>query len=81
MHLLYNQDVVAWIKTLVIVVSCILGRSRYKLFKLPVTFLSCFFLHWVPGTGSFLDAPFYSEGVFGVDIISNKDHQGLRKQR
>ena len=39
-----QPGVVAWIKTLVIVVSCILGRSRYQLFKLPGTFLSCFFI-------------------------------------
>ena len=65
MHLLYSQGVVAWIKTLVIVGSCILGRSRYQLFKLPVIFLNCFFfLHWVPGTGSFLDAPFLQRRCF-----------------
>ena len=52
-----QPGVVAWIKTLVIVISCILGRSRYQIFNLPVTFLSCF-LHRVPGTGSFLYAPF-----------------------
>ena len=58
-----QPGVVAWVKTLVIVVSCILGRSRYQLFKLLGTFLSCF-LHKIPGTGSFLDAPFFIAKVF-----------------
>ena len=50
--------------------NCILGRFRYQLFKLPVTFhfqLSCFlfvFLHWVPGTCSFLSAPFLQRRCF-----------------
>ena len=62
-------------QTLVTTVRLILGHSRYQLFKLPVifTFMRSFsttelFLHWVTGTCSFLDVPFYSEDVFWVDI-------------
>ena len=43
-------------KTLVVVVTLILDRSRYQLFQLPVSLSST----------CFLDVPFfYSEGVFG----------------
>jgi len=42
-----------------------LGRSRYQLFKLPVTFI-----YRVTDTRSFLGAPFfYSEGVLRGDQI------------
>ena len=50
--------------------NCILGRFRYQLFKLPVTFhfsqadFSFCFLHWVPGTCSFLGAHFLQRRCF-----------------
>ena len=65
-----QPGVVAWIKTLVIVISCILDRSRYQLFKLPVTFLSCF-LHRVPDTGSFLDTLFFTAKLFFGMVITH----------
>ena len=55
--------------------NCILGRFRYQLFKLPVTFhfsLSCFFfLFFYIGFQVLVVSwarLFYSEGVFGVVI-------------
>ena len=51
--------------------NCILGRFRYQFFKLPVTFTSAkliflflFYIHWVPGTCSFLGAPFLQRRCF-----------------
>ena len=54
--------------------NCILGRFRYQLFKLPVTFhfsSAVFFLFFYIGFQVLVVSwtrLFYSEGVFGVDI-------------
>ena len=54
--------------------NCILGRFRYQLFKLPVTFTSAkliflflFYIGFQVLVVSWAHL-FYSEGVFGVDI-------------
>ena len=49
-------------KTLVVVVTLILGRSRYQLFLLPVSLSS---------TCSFLDTPFFTAKVFLEGDITN----------